>query len=149
MQTVLDAYPYWERVRKTIVQAASLIPKGKLEWKPARGLSSFGDLLRHMVDTEEFWIQGVLRGKGGSPDRSRTDFPTLEAILNDWERVHQMSLASLSRMPAKALSRKVKIEKDGRVPVNWLLWHVIEHEVHHRGQIMLYLRLLGLEPPQI
>jgi len=52
-------------------------------------------------------------------------------------------------MPISSLSRKVKIEQDGQVPVGWLLWHVVEHEVHHRGQLITYLRILGLEPPQI
>jgi uncharacterized damage-inducible protein DinB len=149
MKTVLDAYPHWERVRKTVVQAATLIPKRKLEWRPAQGMYSFGDLLRHMVDTEEFWIQGVLRGRGGSPDRNRKDYPTVAKIFKDWGKIHQKTLATLSRMPASALSRKVKIEQDGKVPVSWLLWHVVEHEVHHRAQIMVYLRLLGVEPPQI
>lgn len=149
MKSVLDTYPYWERVRKTISQAAALIPKGKLEWRPVKGMYSFGDLLRHMVDTEEFWIQGVLRGKGGSPDRTRKDYPTVAKIFKDWERIHQKTLAALSKMSATALDRKVKIEQNGKVPVSWLLWHVIEHEVHHRAQIIVYLRLLGLEPPQI
>jgi uncharacterized damage-inducible protein DinB len=149
MKSVLDTYPYWERVRKTIIQAATLIPKGKLEWGPAKGLYSFGDLLRHMVDTEEFWIQGVLQGKGGSPDRKRKGYPTVAKIFKDWDRVHQKTLATLSRMPVSSLTKKVKIEQNGKVPVGWLLWHVVEHEVHHRAHILLYLRLLGVEPPQI
>jgi len=149
MKTLVEMYPYWERVRKTMIQAARLIPKGKLEWRPVKKMFTIGDLLRHMVDTEEFWIQGVLLGKGGNPDRKRKDFPTVDKILKDWERIHKKTLAALSRMPFSSLSKKVQIQENGQVPVGWLLWHVVEHEVHHRAQIVTYLRLLGVEPPQI
>jgi len=149
MKSVLEMYPYWERVRKTLIQAAHLIPRGKLEWRPAKGMYTIGDLLRHMVDTEEFWIQGVLLGTKCDPDRKRRDFPTVVKILKDWERIHRKTVAALSKMPIRSLSRKVRIQEDGQVPVGWLLWHVVEHEVHHRAQITTYLRLLGVEPPQI
>ena len=149
MKSVLEIYPYWERARKTVIQAAKMIPKGKLEWRPAKGMLTFGDILRHMVDCEEFWIHDVLLRKGGSPDRKRKDFPTAVNILKDLEGIHKKTVAALSKVPMSSLPRKVKIEQDGQVPVSWLLWHVVEHEVHHRGQLITYLRILGLEPPQI
>jgi len=27
------------------------------------------------------------------------------------------------------------------------LWYVVEHEVHHKGQLALYLREIGVVPP--
>ena len=27
------------------------------------------------------------------------------------------------------------------------LWFILEHELHHKGQIWLYLRLMGITPP--
>jgi uncharacterized damage-inducible protein DinB len=33
--------------------------------------------------------------------------------------------------------------------VHWILDHVQEHGIHHRAQLNLYLRMLGIEPPSI
>jgi uncharacterized damage-inducible protein DinB len=31
------------------------------------------------------------------------------------------------------------------IPLRWIIWHVLEHEVHHRGELSLILGLLGKE----
>jgi uncharacterized damage-inducible protein DinB len=36
-----------------------------------------------------------------------------------------------------------------RFTLHWILDHVQEHEIHHRAQLNLYLRLLGIAPPSI
>ena len=33
--------------------------------------------------------------------------------------------------------------------LHWILDRLQEHEIHHRAQLNLYLRRLGLEPPSI
>ncbi len=32
-------------------------------------------------------------------------------------------------------------------PMHWLLFYVIDNEIHHRGQAYVYLRALNIEPP--
>ena len=32
-----------------------------------------------------------------------------------------------------------------RLPLTWIVWHVVEHEIHHRGELSLILGLLGRE----
>jgi uncharacterized damage-inducible protein DinB len=29
--------------------------------------------------------------------------------------------------------------------LGWIIWHVLEHEIHHRGELSLILGLLGRE----
>jgi uncharacterized damage-inducible protein DinB len=30
---------------------------------------------------------------------------------------------------------------------SWFIWHVIDHEFHHRGQIFRMMRFIGVDPP--
>jgi uncharacterized damage-inducible protein DinB len=36
-----------------------------------------------------------------------------------------------------------------QVSMGWAVWHVLEHEIHHRGEIYLMLGLLGMEAPDV
>ena len=38
---------------------------------------------------------------------------------------------------------------DRRFTLHWILDHVQEHEIHHRAQLNLYLRIMGITPPSI
>jgi len=33
--------------------------------------------------------------------------------------------------------------------MNWIIYHVMEQEIHHRGQIFMLMRLQGLTPPEL
>lgn len=32
---------------------------------------------------------------------------------------------------------------------HWVAFHLLEHDLHHRAEILLYLALLGIETPQV
>ena len=33
--------------------------------------------------------------------------------------------------------------------VRWIIWHVLEHEISHRGEIYLMLGMMGMEVPDV
>jgi uncharacterized damage-inducible protein DinB len=38
---------------------------------------------------------------------------------------------------------------DEDLPLRWIIWHVLEHEISHRGEIYLMLGLMGMEAPDV
>jgi hypothetical protein len=38
---------------------------------------------------------------------------------------------------------------DFKVSKRWLVWHVVEHQARHRGQIFMLLHMQGLEVPHV
>jgi uncharacterized damage-inducible protein DinB len=46
-------------------------------------------------------------------------------------------------------NRIVAVPGDGTPKMGWILWHVFEQVIHHRGELFLCLSLLGLERPKI
>jgi uncharacterized damage-inducible protein DinB len=39
--------------------------------------------------------------------------------------------------------------KPVQLTAQWVMLHLLEHDIHHRSQINHYLRILGIEPPKI
>jgi uncharacterized damage-inducible protein DinB len=46
-------------------------------------------------------------------------------------------------------NRIVQVPGDGTPKLGWILWHVLEQQIHHRGELFLCLSLLGMERPKI
>jgi uncharacterized damage-inducible protein DinB len=45
------------------------------------------------------------------------------------------------------LNRVVQVPEDGVPKLSWILWHVLEQQIHHRGELFLCISLLGKERP--
>jgi uncharacterized damage-inducible protein DinB len=73
----------------------------------------------------------------------------LDAVLAYMDRLHAESMELLGSMSAEDLQRRVSLP--GQPPFRAWKWlrGMIEHEAHHRGQLYMYLALLGVSAPPI
>ena len=46
--------------------------------------------------------------------------------------------------PARWQTRITHLDGDQYTPA-WIFWHVLEHEIHHRGELSLITGILGRE----
>jgi len=57
---------------------------------------------------------------------------------HDWQ-------ANLKGLETSDLAKKYQIPNGNTFTLRWIIWHVLEHEIHHRGELSLILGLLGHE----
>ncbi len=142
--------PYFEKVRERTMGLARVTPPDKLEWSCRSGAFTIGDLFRHIAATERWvFVEGVL----GRPSRYAGCGKELadgyDNILAYMERLHAESVEMLSQLTPVDLNGKGL--SPGGVPISaWkLLRAMVEHETHHRGQIYVYLGMLGVTAPPL
>lgn len=147
METFL---PYFESIRERTLRALRAVPAEKLEWRHAADVFSCGDLARHIAAVERYtFAENVL----GRPSRYRGCGPELahghENVAAYMERMHRETIEMLKGLTPEGLNRK-GLSPQG-VPVTaWkMLRAMIEHEVHHRGEMYVYLALLGVPRPPL
>jgi uncharacterized damage-inducible protein DinB len=92
-------------------------------------------------------LQGITTGVWPTDDKNEK--PSTKAdILKAWDE----STAEINRLWADIKpERWQEVDKafgQWEMPVYALVQYVIDNEVHHRGQGYVYLRSLGIEPPQ-
>jgi uncharacterized damage-inducible protein DinB len=73
----------------------------------------------------------------------------LHALLEAWHLPTQRWLAREPADLGRSITRRMIDGIERTYTVHWILDHVQEHEIHHRAQLNLYLRMLGIEPPSI
>ena len=72
-----------------------------------------------------------------------------ENVLNLMEKLHAESVEIFSRLSDEELQRKCTTP-DGAPITKWKwLRLMVEHEIHHRGQIYMYLAILGVPTPPL
>lgn len=144
-----DLVEHLERYRAVTLQVFDLVDDDDLDWRPADDRYSLGQQLLHIAQAEDRFAHGLF-ADDWSFERVRfpETLPPIEEMRAFFAEVRGRTLAWIGAVEPEALGRVVEIPD---APVehtlrSWL-WFILEHELHHRGQIWGYLREMGVTPP--
>lgn len=150
IRTIQPFLQYFENVRERTLRVARCIPRDKIEWSYAPGKFTLGDLVRHIAVAERYLFAETIQGR---PSRYTSHGRELadgrEAVLAFLERLHAESREIFARLGDEELQRKCRTPGGAEIPVWKWLRAMLEHEIHHRGQIYIYLGILGVPTPPL
>jgi uncharacterized damage-inducible protein DinB len=150
IKTIQPFLQYLGNVRERTMRVARCIPPNKIDWTHTPGKFTLGDLLRHLTVAERYmWAENVQ----GKPTRYTTHGKELAATYDDviafMEKLHAESVEIFSHLTDEDLQRKCQTPDAARITTWKWLRLMTEHEIHHRGQIYLYLAILGIPTPPL
>ncbi|HEU4456278.1 MAG TPA: DinB family protein [Longimicrobium sp.] len=139
---------YLESIRGRTRRVVALIPPDKVEWTHREGAFTLGDIVRHLAALER-WM--FAENAAGRPSRyagcGRELADGHDALLAYFDRMHAESLEIFRALTPEDLQRPCTTP-GGATMATWKwLRAMVEHEVHHRGQIYLMLGMLGVPTP--
>lgn len=150
IRTIQPFLQYFGNVRERTLRVARCIPPDKIDWSYAPGKFTLGDLLRHIVVTERYmWAENIQGNKSRYTSHGKEFADGYQNILAFMERLHGESMEILSRLTDDDLQKKCKTPDDSPITTWKWLRLMTEHEIHHRGQIYLYLAMLGVATPPL
>jgi uncharacterized damage-inducible protein DinB len=146
----------WKEVRKGFIEEASQIPDDQFSFRATPDTRSVSELLEHVVESQKMLVGescrpdtnlmrqsfadhikeyaaevGAVQDKNGLLELMRSSMETSEACIRaGGEQLQEM----MRRFDGKEMSK-----------VDFLTF-AVAHEMYHRGQLTVYLRLLGIEP---
>ena len=146
-----ELFGHWTSVRKGLYQALDLLADEQLDFVPREGLWSLGHVARHIANAEEGWFRHIVTGELEEWPRDYTaaDYPTVDAVKLLLQEVHSRTATYLKGVTAADVDQRIQLSWGPEVTLRWVIWHVLEHEIHHRGEIYLMLGLVGLEAPDV
>ncbi|MGO9649244.1 MAG: DinB family protein [Terriglobales bacterium] len=150
MQNIDAFLEYVDKVHQRTLLVVQCIPPDKLEWTYAAGKFTLGDLVRHIAAIERHMFAENVQGK---PSRyagcGKELADGLDQVVQFMERLHGESVEIFSRLTPEDLNRKCETPGGASITVWKWLRSMTEHEIHHRGQIYLYLAILGVPTPPL
>jgi uncharacterized damage-inducible protein DinB len=141
---------YWARVRTRTEAVLACVPDDRIDWSPGSGAMTFGDVIRHLALTERWLFVEVACGRLSRYESHDARWGnSLADVRAFMTRLHGESQELLAAFSTVDLDRPV-VTPGGASMAAWKwLRAMCEHEVHHRGQLYLMLRLSGIETPPI
>ena len=145
-----EYFDHWDKVRRDLLRAVAVLDDADLEFRPAERYDrTVGDILRHIINVEKGWIDYVVRRELDDwPPENDGSLTSVSAIEAEISRAHEAMMDYLNTIPAEDFNRIVQVPGDGTPKLGWILWHVLEQQIHHRGELYLCLSLLGKERPK-
>jgi uncharacterized damage-inducible protein DinB len=137
----------WAQVRSGLLATFDKFSDDELSFRPAANGYSVGETLLHIANEEDGEVRfGITRELSEFPQgfdaQQYRDKSALIAVLGE---VHNHTLTYLHGLNDDDLAAMVETPWGATNRRVELLWHVIEHEIHHRGELSLMLGLLGRE----
>lgn len=148
----------WEAHQAQLIEALSPLTDEQLALRAAPNLRSIGELARHMVATRAGWFSQAL-GVGdeafaayatwevpGAPPRTASE---LVAGLKATRLAMHAALVKYTPADLEMTLSGVRGGRPWSFQRGWIVWHVLEHDLHHGGEIGYSLGMHSLKAPGI
>lgn len=149
IQSVDSFINYFDSIRRRTRSYIQTIPPDQIDWAPKAGELTCGDLVRHLAAAELMFVGAVVESRWYYRGHEAGLHPTLEATLSQLDTSHLEAMNKLRTLSDSELSQPRPTLNGPTVKAWRLLMAMVEHEVHHRSQLAVYLTLLNIEPPHI
>ncbi|MEO8505320.1 MAG: DinB family protein [Acidobacteriota bacterium] len=141
---------YYERIRARTRRVVVLIPPEALENGARPGRFTLGDLVRHLAAIERYmFAENACCRPSRYPGHGRELGEGLPAVLEYFDRCHAESMEIFGGLSDEDYRALCETPGGTKLAVWKWLRAMVEHEIHHRGQIYLMLGALDVTTPPL
>ena len=141
---------YFEKIRERTLRVVRCIPAERIDWTYCAGKFTFADIIRHLAAIERYmYAENVQLRPSRYPGHGRELADGYDGVLQFMNRMHGEAMEIFRSLSDDDLKRKCMTPGGASISTWKWLRAMVEHEIHHRGQIYLYLGLLDVPTPPI
>ena len=126
----------------------SQVNDGDLTKVPIKDGRPLGEVLLHMLRSMDFYLIGLAKNDWTPLSYSLEEYKTAKALKALSREVFDRAREYVDQLSDGNLEKSTNSFNRPATAAEILL-EVIEHSIHHRGQITVYYRLLGIDVPEI
>jgi uncharacterized damage-inducible protein DinB len=155
MSTIYDG---WNTYQSLLITALTSLSADQLTLRAAPTLRSIEEIATHMIGARARWFYQLM-GEGGEaferlgtwdrPDMPiRTAVEVVQALETTWQGM-QEAITRWSPADWQQTYPGEEPDEPASITRAWVIWHLIEHDLHHGGEIALTLGMHGLPAPPL
>jgi uncharacterized damage-inducible protein DinB len=136
----------WVNSKAYALKLAELMPENEYDFKPSPEEMSFSQQLLHIADNID-WLTSSYLFISAPGKRTPTTKLSKAGVLKILSDAYDLGLAAHSKITPAQLDEKVTFFA-GPLTRRQILILMHDHQTHHLGQLIVYLRLKGIKPPE-
>ena len=145
-------YKGWDVYQQRLIEAVAPLTPEQLALRSSPQNWSVGMLAAHIVATRVWWFQTRM-GEGSADlapletwDQNEQPIRPAAELVEGLERTWQMIQVALARWTPADLDQIFPSIGEGTVERSrqYIIWHVLEHDIHHGGELSSILGAHGL-----
>jgi uncharacterized damage-inducible protein DinB len=156
--TLAVFYKGWHDYQTLLTKAIASLTPDQLVLSASPGLRSISTIVRHIIGARARWFHDVMEvgnrefaklgqwDRPGAPEREAAEL--VSGLETSW-RVMQEALASWTPADMQQSYKNDPGDEPEIFTRQWVIWHLIEHDLHHGGEISLTLGIHGLAAPDL
>ncbi|HYP15561.1 MAG TPA: DinB family protein, partial [Bryobacteraceae bacterium] len=125
----------YQRTRRVI----KAVPEEQADYRPSGKCMSAKDLATHLATIDIYFLQSVINGEFGAPDKAPFEGQTIATIVSEYDSRLPALVDRMEALPGEQLAAILKFHSFELPAINFLQIMIV-HGVHHRGQLSSYLR---------
>ncbi|MEC5425760.1 DinB family protein [Virgibacillus sp. C22-A2] len=141
MSTMDEVVDGWLKHRLVINDLLELVEDEDIHFKPWDGAYTLGELAVHIVTAMDMFVKTVSNGKF-TPPQVEKDYKTVSDVREIVKKYTEMSKREIKGLTKTQITSEVAFNTD-RAPGSYWLSNAIDHEIHHKGQLFTYVRIIG------
>jgi uncharacterized damage-inducible protein DinB len=152
--TLAAFYKGWDDYQEHLIKAIAPLSPDQLALQVAPQLRSIGEIAAHIISARVWWFHNIM-GEGsadiasmvswdddGAPSRTATE------LVSGLESTWLMIQNALERLTPADLEQRFQ-RRETTVSRQWIIWHIIEHDLHHGGELSYSLGIHELAAPDL
>ncbi len=142
----------WDREFQTTMKVLKAYPANKLDFKPHERSRSAGELAWVFVGEQavvDMAVKGQIDMSGEMPKHPAT----MQEIIAAFEKMYKENVGKVKNLSEADFNSLVKFPIGPKQMADLrkadVLWITVMDQVHHRGQLSVYVRMAGGKVPSI
>ncbi len=137
----------WKNAKAYTLEVAEMMPEEHYHFKPTKDLNSFAGHLVHIASTMHFFGSKI-KGEKPPAERPKADGKSKADVIAMLKKGFAYATEAIKGLSDEEAHKKINVFGDVHLIKANVVRLLNNHMTHHRGGLVIYLRLKGLKPPQ-
>lgn len=139
----------WQRSKEYTQEYLNAMPADKYGFKAQDSVRSFAQQMLHLASGTIGLVSGGTGQERIFPNYNLEKSATAQSkdsVVYYVNASYDFAIEGIKKMNPASFEEKVKRGNFDETKLAWVM-KAFEHQAHHRGQTTIYIRLLGIKPP--
>lgn len=149
-------YAGWHKYQSKLIAALAPLTDVQVGLRVEPGLRSIEEIVTHMIGARARWLyineDAAEFAEFANWDRSDMRLRSAKELVEGLETTWRLMQAAIKRWTPEEWAQEIPSDDPDDPSIitrPWILWHLIEHDLHHGGEVSLTLGRHGYAAPDI